>query len=138
MVLLVTLGLTLFRDLIEAIAVGTALGAILIVQRLARMTEVIHVDLPETPVEAEAGVVTLRITGAFFFGSAPVVEQALDRIGTRPRRLVLDLAAVPLIDTSGAQSLSRIAARARDMGAEVEVTGAAPGVAAMLAEAGVR
>jgi len=136
-VLLVTLGLTLFRDLVEAIAVGTALGSALIIQRLAKMTQVTQIDLPESPVESERGVITLRVTGAFFFGSAPVIEQALDRINTRPRKLVIDIASVPLIDTSGAESLSRIAKRARDMGAVVEVQGATPAVRQVLADAGL-
>jgi SulP family sulfate permease len=136
-VLIVTLAVTLTRDVVEAIALGTALGSGVIIHRLARMTEVIHVGLDEAPVHDAAGTVTLRITGAFFFGSAPVIEQALDRIGSRPRRLVLDLAAVPLIDTSGAQSLVQIAGRARNQGAEVVVEGATPAVARLLADAGL-
>jgi SulP family sulfate permease len=136
-VVLVTLAVTLTRDLVEAIALGTALGSGVIVHRLAGMTQVIRVGLDEAPVHDPEGTVTLRITGAFFFGSAPVIEQALDRIGTRPRRLVLDLEAVPLIDTSGAQSLAQVAARARDHGAEVVLTGATPAVARLLADAGL-
>lgn len=136
-VMAVTLGLTMFRDLTEAIAVGTALGAILIVQRIARMTEVIPQGLGEIPVDTVGGTVTLRITGAFFFGSAPIIEQSLDRMGRRPERVVFDLSAVPLLDTSGAQSLARVADTARAMGAKVEVKGAAPAIQSALEHVGL-
>jgi SulP family sulfate permease len=136
-VMAVTLALTLFRTLSLAIAVGTALGAILIVQRLAQMTRLGSADLAETPTEASGQRVTLRITGAFFFGSASIFEQALDRIGPEPKEVILDLAAVPLLDASGAQSLARIAKHARDRGAQVTVAGAAPGLRKTLAHVGL-
>lgn len=119
----VTLALTVFRDLTEAIVVGTALGALYFLRRMARLSSVaVREAAPDQP--QEEGTVVLALTGAYFFGSAPIIESVLDRLALRPRHLVLDLTAVPLLDPSGAHSLAGFAARALRQKIAVTLVGA--------------
>ncbi|TCP59731.1 SulP family sulfate permease [Rhodovulum bhavnagarense] len=129
-VLLATLVLTVLRDLTEAIVVGLALGALVFMHRMAQMSGV-DAMMDEANTEARPEdrgdgrqTVVLRLTGAYFFGSAPVIENVLDRIAARPRHLVLDLADVPLLDMTGAHSLAGFVRKARDSGMSVTLAGA--------------
>jgi SulP family sulfate permease len=137
-VLGVTLVLTLVRDLTEAIVVGTALGGLVILRRMARMSTVASELLPDTPGAQAAETLVLRLTGAYFFGSAPMIEGVLDRIASRPGQIVIDVSAVPLIDQSGARSLSGFVSRCIDDGIAVTIDGASAEVRAMLRGVGLR
>jgi SulP family sulfate permease len=118
-VLLSTFLLTIFVDLVTAIAVGVVLGALLFLHRMAEAVEVDGVpttldDIADT-VDARPrydakqatnrDVMVYRISGAFFFGATARVLSVLERLGAAPRLLVLDFADVPLIDTAAARSL---------------------------------
>ena len=142
-VLLATLGMTVLRDLTEAIITGLALGALVFLHRMAQMsgvdammdeadTEARPEDRGETP-----QTVVLRLTGAYFFGSAPVIENVLDRIAARPRHLILDLADVPLLDMTGAHSLTGFIRKARDQGMAVTLAAPRPQHLRMLHAAGL-
>lgn len=121
-VLLSTFLLTVFRDLTEAIVVGFALGALIFIHRMSKVAEVeAHVPLvPEDRADdanggrrpydegaADPEVVVYRIAGALFFGAAASVGSVLERIADTHRALVIDLSAVPLMDSSAAQVLAR-------------------------------
>ncbi|HAE27809.1 MAG TPA: sodium-independent anion transporter, partial [Hyphomonas adhaerens] len=113
-VLLATFGLTVFRDLTEAIIVGFALGAALFIQR---MSQAATVDLGAPlvrPDEADnlrdrvpydeatstrRDVIVYRISGAFFFGAAATIGSVLDRIGDQHRALIVDFSQVPFVDS---------------------------------------
>lgn len=143
-VLLATFGLTVFRDLIEAIVVGVALGSILFISRISAMTAAAPLvsddvaDNDGAPLAPTApGVVAIRISGAFFFGSAASIGSVLDRIGTDWRVLVIDLSAVPLVDSTAANLLEELAHKAKRRGAELVLAGATPAVLAALAAQGL-
>src|SRR5690606_25360792 len=120
-VLLATFLLTIFRDLTEAIVVGFALGSVLFIHRMSEAAAVetrtpfVPEDRADTADgerapydEAEAtnpDVVIYRIWGAFFFGSAASIGSVLDRISDRHRALIIDLAAVPFLDSTAANTL---------------------------------
>lgn len=139
-VLLVTLGLTLFRDLSEAIVVGFALGAVLFIHRMSKAVEVR--EEPRDPYRQEDGAdpqaVIFRVTGAMFFGAVSAVGAALDRIGDEHRLLVVDLSGVTLVDSSAANMLEGLAVKARRKGVAVYLTGAAPELRRELLGHGVR
>ncbi|BAQ69948.1 sulphate transporter [Rhodovulum sulfidophilum] len=142
-VLLATLAMTVLRDLTEAIVTGLALGALVFLHRLAQMSGV-DAMLDESDTESrpeDRGLnrqtVVLRLTGAYFFGSAPVIENVLDRIAARPRHLILDMADVPLLDMTGAHSLTGFARKALDQGMAVSLAGARPQHLQLLRAAGL-
>jgi SulP family sulfate permease len=139
-VLLVTLGLTIFRDLSEAIVVGFALGAVLFIHRMAG--EVAVEPAPRGAYHPEEGAdpqaVVFRVTGAMFFGAVSAVGAALDRIGDEHRVLVVELSGVTLVDSSAANMIEGLAAKARRRGVHVYLAGASPGVRRELAAHGAR
>jgi SulP family sulfate permease len=139
-VLLVTLGLTLFRDLTEAIVVGFALGAVLFINRMSQAVAVEAADDrgPYREEGADPGAVIYRITGAVFFGAVSAVATALDRIGDAHRVLVIDFAGVTLIDSSAANMIEGLAAKARRRGVAVYLTAAAPAMRRELLTHGAR
>jgi SulP family sulfate permease len=152
-VLLATFGLTVFRDLTEGIVVGCAIGAILVLHRMAQ-TAGIQPGAPLVPADradsveprgaydaavASAGdVVVYRLSGAFFFGTASMVGAVLDRIGDQHKAFVLDFAAVPFVDSTAANVIASLAARTARHKVELHLCGARPAVRQALAAAGLQ
>jgi MFS superfamily sulfate permease-like transporter len=145
-VLLATFLLTIFRDLTEGILVGFALGAVLFINRMAEMTGVEAAAPMVTDDKADDGngdrkpydaglatdpdVVVYRISGAFFFGAASTVGTVLDSISDTHKAFVVDFAAVPFLDSTAANAMSRVAAKAQRQGIKLFITGASPPVRA--------
>jgi SulP family sulfate permease len=153
-VLLATFLLTVFRDLTEGILVGFALGAVLFINRMAQMTG-IEAEAPLVTVDraddgngdrvpydsrlaADPDVLVYRITGAFFFGAASTVGTVLDSIADTRKAFVVDFAAVPFLDSTAANAMSRVATKARRQGIRLFITGASPAVRRALLTHGVR
>ena len=151
-VLLTTFLLTIFRDLTEGILVGFALGAVLFINRMAQMTGIEAAAPLVTADQADDGdrvpydaglaadpdVLVYRITGAFFFGAASTVGTVLDSIADGRKAFVVDFAAVPFLDSTAANAMSRVAAKARRQGIRLFITGASPTVRRALLTHGVR
>ena len=143
-VMIVTMLMTIFRDLTEAIITGIALGSLLFMRRLARASRVEALSMGGYETEEEhphmgngGDTLVLDITGAYFFGSAPVIETVLERISLPPRRVILDLSHVPFFDMSGARSLAAFAARAIEQGSQVIIAGASEEEKRFLKSAGI-
>jgi SulP family sulfate permease len=153
-VLLATFLLTIFRDLTEGILVGFALGAVLFINRMAEMTGV-EADSPlvtedkaddgngdrvpyDSRLAADPDVLVYRITGAFFFGAASTVGTVLDSIADTRKAFVVDFAAVPFLDSTAANAMSRVAVKAKRQGIRLYITGASPTVRRALLTHGVR
>jgi len=141
-VLLATFMLTIFRDLTEGILVGFALGAVLFINRMAQMTG-IEAETPlvsddraddgngdrvpyDSRLAADPDVLVYRISGAFFFGAASTVGTVLDSIADTRKAFVVDFAAVPFLDSTAANAMSRVAAKANRQGIRLFITGASP------------
>lgn len=138
-VLATTFFLTIFRDLSEAIVVGFALGSVLFIQRMSRVTAVVTHgplvgrDLADTTAPrgdydkaqaADPEVVVYRITGALFFGATASIGSVLDRIQDSHKALIVDFSAVPFLDSSGANMIEGLARRAHKRGVALWLTGA--------------
>jgi SulP family sulfate permease len=153
-VLLATFLLTIFRDLTEGILVGFALGAVLFINRMAQMTD-IAADVPlvaddkadhgngdrkpfDAGLASDPDVVVYRISGAFFFGAASTVGTVLDSIADTHKAFVVDFAAVPFLDSTAANAMSRVATKAQRQGIKLFITGASSPVRRALLTHGVR
>jgi SulP family sulfate permease len=151
-VLLATFLLTIFRDLTEGILVGFALGAVLFINRMAEMTGIedgtplVAADQADngdgrTPYDpklaVDPDVLVYRITGAFFFGAASAIGAVLDGIADRRKAFVVDFAAVPFLDSTAANAMGRVAAKAGRQGIRLFITGATPSVRRALLTHGV-
>jgi len=104
-------------------------------QAAAVRTEVPFVggEGPEAPRREDPQVVIFHISGAFFFGAAASIGSVLDRINDTHRALVLDMAEVPFLDSTGANVIEGLARKAARQGIRLYVAGARPGVARALA-----
>ncbi|GAA0586305.1 SulP family inorganic anion transporter [Craurococcus roseus] len=154
-VLLATFGLVVFRDLTEGILVGFGLGALLFLHRMSQAVEVEHerpvveADKADTANGAERGpydpavatdrdVVVYRISGAFFFGTAAAVSAVLDRLAEHPKAYVIDVSAVPVLDSTAATTIEGFVRKAHRAGAAVYIAGARPPIRRALLLHGVR
>ncbi|PWE16960.1 sodium-independent anion transporter [Marinicauda salina] len=143
-VFLTTLLLTLFRDLGEAIVVGTALGAVLFVRRMSRASGVRAVtpggrgeDASHPEMDASSDIAVFRLSGAFFFGSAATIASILERVGADRTHLVLDLSGAMFVDATGARAVLALVEKARRRGAAVTIAGAGPEARRVLRAHGV-
>jgi SulP family sulfate permease len=142
LVLLVTFGLTIFRDLTEAIVVGFALGAAIFVHR---MSEAARIDAGgpdptddfDPALSADPDVAVYRLKGAFFFGAAATVSSVLDRISDGRRAFVLDFADAPVVDSTAANAVAGVVRQANKAGVSVWIAGASPPVRKVLEAHGV-
>ncbi len=127
------LGLTVFVDLITAVAVGVVLAALAFVKKMADDQLVAFSELAPrvtTPEEREllekaGGRVTMfDFGGPLSFGAAADLgHHVRERVKGKPRSLILDFSRVPFIDVSAARAVETIACDAREAGKTVYVTG---------------
>lgn len=137
-VLLATFGLTVFRDLTEAIVVGFLLGSVLFIHRMSKTTAIeTHVPFVQEdraddvnggrmPYDESAStpeIVVFRISGAFFFGAAASIGAVLSNIADQHRALVVDFTAVPFVDSTAANTIEGLARTAADRRVAVYLAG---------------
>src|SRR6202012_3985173 len=82
-------------------------------------------------------VLVYRITGAFFFGAASAIGSGLDGIADQRKAFGVDFAAVPFLDSTAANAMARVAAKAGRQGIQLFITGASPTVRRALLTHGV-
>ncbi len=123
-VLTVTFLLTVFRDLTEAIVVGFALGSVLFIQRISRVTTVrshnpnlkplVASDIPDSALprkdydetqSSDPETVIYPINGALFFGATASIGTVLDRISDSYKTFVIDFEDVSFLDSTGANMI---------------------------------
>lgn len=145
-----TFFLTIFRDLTEAIIVGFALGSVLFINRMSQHaaveTEIPFVgqDAPDRGSDydeataANPEVVVYHITGTFFFGAAASIGSVLDRIQATHKALIIDFAAVPFLDSTGANVIENLAHKTHRQGVRLYIAAANPDIRRALLTHGVR
>lgn len=121
--LLLTFGLTVLVDLTVAIGVGVTLASLLFMARMSEASGVLaedeSVEDPDQRARLPQGVEVFRIAGPMFFGVAGEMLDALIRIGSAPRAVILRFDRVPYIDSSGVHVLERFVEQARSGGTRV-------------------
>ena len=151
-VLLVTFGLTVFRDLTTGIVTGVTLGCLLFMHRMAQAIEVQthhgafiaedRADGTSTAFDskyaANPDILIHRISGAFFFGAASTVAAILESIGDPPKAFILDFSQVPFVDYSAAHSLRSFIRKAAKHDSQVYLTGAPASVRRDLIRFGIK
>jgi SulP family sulfate permease len=148
-IMLTTLLMTVFVDLMTAVAVGIVMASLLFVSRVANSqmeTARIafspeHVDEPtdeEAAILQRAGgrIMILHVEGPLSFGSARDIAYLM-QASPQKDALVVDLTDVPFIDTSASMALEEAIEGLRAMGDTVIVFGMRPRVADTLRKTGV-
>jgi SulP family sulfate permease len=132
-VMLVTLVLTVFVDLITAVAVGLILAGFVTARWMEReelkgITRLSLLNGETDPLDAEeralldrAGdrIEVVRLHGNFSYASARQLTQALGGILRGPRAVVFDFSAAGHVDTSAAYAISELVDDAQGAGAAV-------------------
>jgi SulP family sulfate permease len=109
-VLITCFVLTVFFDMVVAVAVGVVLAAMLFMRRMAELTEG-HIHLESSSEETgrtrlPSGVALYEIEGPLFFGAAQNAMRTLSNLrGEGLKVLVLALGKVPTIDATGLVAL---------------------------------
>lgn len=88
---------------------------------------------PAVSVEPGAAGAVVRLAGAFTVTAAAAAERALAGLRAASGPMELDLSGIEAMDTAGALLLVQLHARLEAEGALVEITGAAPARAALIA-----
>lgn len=150
LVLLVTFGLVIFRDLTEGILVGFVLGAVLFIRRMSEAAQVEEraplatEDRADELSDYDSGVATredvlvYRIKGAFFFGAASTVGAVLDRIADRPQAFVVDFSEVPFLDSTAAHAVDLLARKMARKGGRLYLSGTSADIRRTLLALGLR
>jgi len=136
-VLLVTFALTVLVDLTVAVEVGMVLAAFLFMKRMAEVTNVSVVSREFAELMDEegddpnaiasrtvpTGVEVYEIDGPFFFGAAESFKQAVNAVATRPKVLIIRMRRVPVIDSTGINTLLDLARRSHQEGTLMILSG---------------
>lgn len=122
LVLVTTFLLTILIDLTVAIEVGVVLAALLFMHRMSETVSVTDEE-PDAAAGLPPDTVLYRIDGPMFFGAARKLADVLERAGGAPKVLILDMAAVPLLDATGAEAVMTAINRARRRGAHIVLSG---------------
>lgn len=140
--MVMVLGLTVFVDLITAVAVGVVLAALAFVKRLAdsQLSELDDPNSPtNTPEELELlnsvrnKVTVFDFTGPLSFGAAADLgHQVRERVREHSSAIVLDFTKLTFIDVSASRAVETIACDAKDAGKTVYVVGINDEVAGVL------
>ncbi|MHB1477153.1 MAG: SulP family inorganic anion transporter, partial [Coriobacteriia bacterium] len=110
-VMLITLTLTIFADLVVAVEVGVILALLNFFRRMTAAVGVTELDEDAVTtagaqtVPAFKDVLVFTIDGPFFFGAVDQFEAALLHTNTEPRAVVVSLEKVPFIDLTALASL---------------------------------
>jgi SulP family sulfate permease len=114
-ILLVTLFLTVFVDLVVAVNIGVILATLHFLRRMAASVEVTALPEEDLPLNQTGEVTTLpkdvmifRIDGPFFFAAAESFERALTFTNNQPRVVILSLRRVPFVDMTAIGKLEHV------------------------------
>lgn len=154
-IMFTTLAITVFVDLMTAVAVGIVMASLLFVARTAEVqmkgakfanssSQIADLAPEEAAILDDAGgrIVLFHIEGPLSFGSARDISRMMQTSGEKDA-LVVDLSDVPFVDTSASMALEEVVMGLRDtndtvilcgMRALVRDTLASTGLLALLAE----
>lgn len=148
-IMLTTLTITVFVDLMTAVAVGVVMAAVLFVARMAEAQmhsakfafgQEHDLDLTEEESaileQAQGKIVLFHVEGPLSFGSARDIARLLQS-SIEKEVLAIDLSDVPFIDSSASAALEEVIERLRDIGDTVILFGARPKVLQTLRKTGV-
>ena len=105
-ILLVTLALTVFANLVIAVNIGVVLAMLHFLKRMSDSVRVVpltkshlkHLTSTELVEATSNDVVVLSVEGPYFYAGVDVLESAVDKLSALPKAVVIRLRYVPFID----------------------------------------
>ena len=143
-VMIVVLGMTVFDDLIRAVAAGLVMACLIYVKRTSdrplfpTVTEAVPGEFESltTPAEVADGIVVIPLDGDLFFGNAAAMADLVSQMAGK-RAAVIDLGRTIFLDQSGAYALSDLALDLEAEGVAVYLTDLPPEPERLLALLGI-
>jgi sulfate permease, SulP family len=144
-IMVLTFLLTVFSDLVVAVNVGVVLASLLFMRRMSKAVSIEEHSQEQVAADAGRGAdfalpkdtVVYSIDGPFFFGAAEYLEKTLRRSQNRVRIVVIRMARVPFMDTTGLSALDEIVVDFQRMGTRVVLCEVRANVLEKLRRAGV-
>jgi SulP family sulfate permease len=124
-ILLSTFLLTVIIDLTVAVEVGLVLACLFFITRVSSLTRIEPIsELEESVSGVDArSVEAYRICGSLFFGAASKMDGLLDRKRPIPHVMVLDMAQLLSLDTTGLEALQTLHGMLREHGGRLILCG---------------
>jgi SulP family sulfate permease len=136
-ILLMTFFLTIFTDLVVAVAAGVMLAMLFFMRRMYQSVSVGRsTNLSETTPLPD-GCIVYTIDGPFFFGVTEKIEYTLAHMHDTPRTIIFRLDNMPFIDMTGLDALGSILDRYTKKGVTVYMCEAHTNVAHKLNRTGI-
>lgn len=146
-VLMITFLLTVFVELTTAIQVGVLLAAFLFLQRMSTNTQLREItDNFREREDGEArdmstvvmpqGVEAFEIYGSLFFGAVEHFKEAIRRVATNPKVLILRMRDVSSLDATGLHTLSDLRRDLEAKGCVLIFSGVSAPVFALMKKSG--
>lgn len=114
-ILVTTLLLTVFTDLVVAVNVGVILALTLFAQRMSQSVSVelnnnndLQLLLSKHNITLPSDTLVYTLQGPFFFGAAGTFEHTLSATYTDPQNIIFRLKYVPFMDLTGLQTFREI------------------------------
>lgn len=117
-VMALVFALTVFVDLIMAVAAGVTLASLLITYKIAKQSKIKITDQNDSKIENSIDTIShiriINIEGAFFFGSA---SQMIDNVDTLlgTKCVIINTTSVPFFDLSAFFTLEEIILKLQDL-----------------------
>jgi len=131
--MVLVLGLTVFVDLITAVAVGVVLAALAFIKNLADdQIQAVQEDEPRLSTEEETQILSrsggrvmmFDFGGPLSFGAAADLgHHVRSKSGDKVEIIILDFSRVPFVDVSSVRAVETIVEDATDSGKQVYITG---------------
>ena len=133
LVLILVFILTVFWDLIFAVALGLILASLMYIRRMAEISlensyiSTLHERVgrisPQLPEDYEARITIKEINGPVFFGFANKLQELAEDIAEDTTDILIDFTKVPFIDKSGFEALYLIIEQYKTKGKDVALIG---------------
>ena len=139
-ILVICFGLTVFFDMVLAVAVGIGLAAALFIRRMALLTQTERVEIDDHPTikGLPAEVALYDINGPLFFGAAEKALSSLHRVDPTIRTVILDMHDVPSMDGTAIVALKSLVAEMKHGHVSLILVGLQPRIIAKLRRADIR
>lgn len=145
-VMVATIAITVFVDLITAVEVGMVMAAFLFIHRMSEMGMVVQSDLNDSfnstmddtkrELLEKNKIIIYDIEGPLFFGAARSFVDSIEK-NFDVNVIILDIENVPIMDTTGALALENIVHRLYSDNKKLLIVGIRPKVREILYDLGV-
>lgn len=138
LIFVVTAGVTVYLDLIQAVELGMLVAALFALAAVARRSGVHREALPGPYRPGDEHIMLLRLDGAMFFGAAERISDTIAELAASgPAVVIIRMSGLHHLDATGAHALSRITDQLESRGTLVIIKGVDPEQHELLTNIGI-